>query len=129
MRKTWALRAATLTLGATAALGLAVGSAGAATAPSILQLGDTGPSVKCVQQGLNLANSANLVVNGTFDQATYKAVVAFQQGLTTVSTTGKVDPLTGNAIFGIIDMQAISTQGLDLIQWEQNCMYQIPHTY
>ncbi|MBV6698099.1 peptidoglycan-binding protein [Kitasatospora aureofaciens] len=105
MRKTWALRAATLTLGAGAVLGLAVGSAGAATAATTLQLGDSGPAVTCVQQALNLEIGSGLAEDGVYGQSTADAVAKFQPMTNVMITnsqlpaTGVVDATTGSKLY------------------------------
>ncbi|MFJ3792911.1 peptidoglycan-binding protein [Kitasatospora sp. NPDC090091] len=105
MRKPWALRAATLTAGAGAALALTVGSAGAATAPSTVKLGDTGPAVTCIQQALNYSINSGLTVNGSYDQATADAVARFQPmnhvliKNSQLPATGIVDAATGDKLY------------------------------
>ncbi|MER7756196.1 peptidoglycan-binding domain-containing protein [Kitasatospora sp. NPDC097643] len=129
MQKKWALRAATLTLGAGAALGLAVGTANAA---SLIQWGDSGSQVACLQQGLDYVNSAGLNVDSQFGQLTYTAVVNFQarHGL---DKDGQVGPQTGGALktdvrnsyYAFLHSGDNYDAGL-MSKWMSNCNWQIP---
>ncbi|MGW2253076.1 peptidoglycan-binding domain-containing protein [Kitasatospora sp. NPDC001660] len=94
MQKKWALRAATLTLGAGAALGLAVGTASAA---STIQWGSSGQPVWCVQTAMNYLDNAGLDPDSQFGQLTYNAVVAYQ-GSKGIQQDGQVGPITGGDI-------------------------------
>ncbi|MGW6919487.1 peptidoglycan-binding domain-containing protein [Kitasatospora sp. NPDC054939] len=129
MQQKWALRAATLTLGVGAVVGLTAASANAA---STLRVGSTGSAVVCLQQGLNWANSAGLNADGQFGQLTKTAVINFQarKGL---DQDGVVGPATGGALKSSV--RAIydaahhngdaETQRLTG-QWMSNCNWQLP---
>ncbi|WP_051826862.1 peptidoglycan-binding domain-containing protein [Kitasatospora aureofaciens] len=129
MQKKWALRAATLTMGATAALGLAVGTANAA---STIQWGSTGQPVRCVQQAMNYLDSAGLSVDGQFGQNTYNAVVAYQ-GSKGIQQDGQVGPQTGgdikadiyNVYLAAHHSGDYSTQST-MSAWMSNCNSQLP---
>ncbi|GAA2791567.1 peptidoglycan-binding domain-containing protein [Kitasatospora sp. CM 4170] len=136
MRKPWALRAATLTAGAGAALALTVGSAGAATVPTTVKLGDTGPAVTCIQQGLNLEISAGLTVSGTYDQATANAVAKFQSlrlfGQNPLPQTGVFDSATGGRLYQVtfFDAGVVNPGDYDgRVKWlfTDKCPEKIPH--
>ncbi|MFF4817669.1 peptidoglycan-binding protein [Kitasatospora sp. NPDC001309] len=130
MQKKWALRAATLTLGAGAALGLAVGTANAA---SLIQWGSTGQPVVCVQQAMNYLENAGLSVDGQFGQNTYNAVYSYQGSKGNLQQDGQVGPNTGSAIKSDIYNVYVAahhsgdynTQSL-MGSWMSNCNSQLP---
>ncbi|MEV7600864.1 peptidoglycan-binding domain-containing protein [Kitasatospora sp. NPDC089797] len=128
MQKKWALRAATLTLGAGAALGLAVGTANAA---SQINPNDTGSAVSCLQQGLDYVDGAGLNVDGVYGQATLGAVQHFQSEHS-LEADGQVGPLTGGALKNAVqqDYSANVHAGQSdvahtLAAWMNNCNSQI----
>ncbi|MFD7902034.1 peptidoglycan-binding protein [Kitasatospora sp. NPDC059722] len=130
MQKKWALRAATLTIGAGAALGLAVGTANAA---SLIQWGSTGQPVVCVQQAMNYLDNAGLSVDGQFGQNTYNAVYAYQGSKSNLQQDGQVGPLTGGDIKADIYNSYRAAHGSGdyntqqvLGSWMSNCNSQIP---
>ncbi|MEU6236710.1 peptidoglycan-binding domain-containing protein [Kitasatospora sp. NPDC047058] len=129
MKQKWALRAATLTLGAGAVLGLSVGSASAA---SNLQVGSSGSAVVCLQQALNYVDAAGLGTDGQFGQLTKGAVVDYQYGHS-LYPDGVVGPATGGSIKASVrqaydnahrsgDWGTQSTLGA----WMNNCNWQLP---
>ncbi|WP_405362148.1 peptidoglycan-binding protein [Kitasatospora sp. NBC_00085] len=124
MQKNWALRAAALTVGAGAVLGLTAGSANAA---GLIQLGDSGRAVTCVQQALNYENSAGLQVDGRFGQSTYDAVINFQ-ARQLLAKTGKVDVRTGENILGEVynDYFFYQKGSPTLRAWLGECTYLMP---
>ncbi|MEU8517187.1 peptidoglycan-binding domain-containing protein [Kitasatospora sp. NPDC048722] len=129
MRKKWALRAATLTIGAGAAPGLAVGTANAA---SLIQWDSTGQPVVCVQQAMNYLDNVGLSVDGRFGQNTCNAVYAYQ-GSKGIQQDGQVGPQTGGDIKA--DIYAVylaahhsgdwSTQST-MSSWTNSCNSRIP---
>ncbi|WP_406197085.1 peptidoglycan-binding protein [Kitasatospora sp. NBC_01560] len=129
MQKKWALRAATLTLGAGAVIGLGVGSASAA---SNLQVGSSGSAVVCLQQALDYVDSGNLNADGQFGQLTKNAVVHYQGGHS-LNPDGVVGPATGGSIKSSVRQaydNAHHAGDLDwqrtLGAWMSNCNGQLP---
>lgn len=77
---------------------VAVGTADASTSAPYVREGSRGPGVKCVQEALNKAVHAELVVDGIDGPATTSAVKTFQYryGL---SEDGIVGPRTGEDVW------------------------------
>ncbi|MEU9074110.1 peptidoglycan-binding domain-containing protein [Kitasatospora sp. NPDC048538] len=125
---TWTRRAATLAVGAAAALALTVGSANAAGS---ISKGMSGPNVKCLQRALNDVDAAGLEPDSSFGILTYNAVVDFQDshGL---RGDGIVGPLTGGAIKSVISTRYNAGHGNDdplhgeLGDWLSGCSSQLP---
>lgn len=89
-----ALRTAAVAIGAAGAVGVASVPAFAA---SVVEYGDTGPAVACVQKAMNYLDDAGLTVDSDFGSLTRSAVENYQSdhGL---SVDGEVGPATGTSI-------------------------------
>ncbi|MEU6864234.1 peptidoglycan-binding domain-containing protein [Streptomyces sp. NPDC046876] len=124
----WTARLAVL---AGAGLTAALVAVPAQAAGGIIQKGDSGAAVRCVQRGVNIVQSPDVAVDGQFGNNTLNAVARFQKA-ERITVDGKVGPVTGRHM--LTEVQRIRTvdirsggDGRFYTNWLNDCTRYIPN--